>query len=170
MLAMDLPAFAKWMATLMVAILVVGTTSAGTINLVSSQTWSRAAAVDPSPSPAMIRTVAPIAEIKPVGSAAPAAKPATVSATTPVAASPRAQAAPTKPQMMATLSLAVRAHPQKASQQIGGIEQGEIVTVSSKDGGWMLVTTSDGESGWAYGKYLTAVDPHIVADSPFWKN
>ena len=72
--------------------------------------------------------------------------------------------------MMATLGLAVRAHPQKDSAQVASIEQGEIVVVGRKDSGWVLVTTSSGESGWAYGKYLTTLDPRIVADSPFWKN
>jgi uncharacterized protein YgiM (DUF1202 family) len=72
------------------------------------------------------------------------------------------------PKMMATLSVAVRAQPAKASRQIGGLEQGQVATVTSTKNGWMLVTTSTGVSGWVYGRYLEAVSPQIAADSPFW--
>jgi hypothetical protein len=175
-LAIDVPAFAKWMLTLAFSIFVVGAASMGTINLVSQQVY-RTVPVEPRVAPAQMRSVQPIAVIAPAAAAEPVSQDASEAQTAqspsapaaPAKATPAAPATvPEKPKMMATLSLAVRSHPDKYSAQIGGLEQGEITTISGKQKGWMLVTTKSGVSGWAYGGYLKPVDPHIASDSPFW--
>jgi uncharacterized protein YgiM (DUF1202 family) len=70
--------------------------------------------------------------------------------------------------MMATLSLAVRSRPEKGSAQVGALQQGEIVEIKGSQHGWYLVTSSNGASGWSWGRYLEPVDPKVAADSPFW--
>ena len=97
-------------------------------------------------------------------------KPAAATGTPQVIKAAAVAQAPAKPQMIAVVGLAVRAHPQKGSAQVAALDDGELVTVSGTQNGWVLVTTADGKSGWAYGKYLTPVDPeaNIAADSPFW--
>ncbi len=44
------------------------------------------------------------------------------------------------------------------------------IQITGSQNGWYLVTTADGESGWAYGRYLTPVDPaaNLATDSAFW--
>ena len=83
---------------------------------------------------------------------------------------PVAEAPAARPQMIAVVGLAVRAHPQKSSAQVAALQDGELVTIGGSQNGWYLVTTADGESGWAYGRYLTPVDPaaNLATDSAFW--
>ncbi|HWA18496.1 MAG TPA: SH3 domain-containing protein [Devosia sp.] len=191
LLSVDLASFGKWMLTLAVSIFIVGAAVTGTLNLVSNYAVRPATPAVPAQSPAALRSVEPIqlvtqaaAEEAPV--TAPPAP--TVTATAPAAATPvestatpapsetpsaatqdeSGQAAPGGPRMMATLSLAVRSHPQKASPQVGALQQGEIVTIQGEDGGWYLVTSSDGATGWSWGRYLKPVAPNVVEDSPFW--
>ncbi|MEO6395182.1 MAG: SH3 domain-containing protein [Devosia sp.] len=150
----------KWAATAALALTVFWLSSAGALSLISTNAAATGQSAEERIVPAAIRSMGPTVEIKPV-EVAPVE--------TRVAAVPEQRALPVaKPKMMATLGLAVRARPEKGSAQVGALQQGEIVTVGSKNGGWILVTASDGESGWAYSKYLTLVDPNIAEDSPFW--
>jgi hypothetical protein len=175
LLAVDLPAFGKWMLTLAVSIFIVGAASTGTLNLISNYAVRPGTAAVPAQSPAALRSVEPIQLVSPA--AAKEVEPAITSAATPApsvstaAAAPSvppAEAVPAEPKMMATLSLAVRSHPQKESAQLGALQQGEIVAIQGADHGWYLVTTSDGVSGWSWGKYLEPVGPQVATDSPFW--
>jgi len=58
--------------------------------------------------------------------------------------------------MAASIGLVIRSQPKKTSAALGTLAKGASVEVKSKQGGWMLVETGDGVTGWVFGKYLTA--------------
>lgn len=53
--------------------------------------------------------------------------------------------------------LNVRAEPTGASGVLFVLPEGEEVQVAEAEGSWMRVISTSGESGWAFGKYLSPV-------------
>jgi uncharacterized protein YgiM (DUF1202 family) len=76
-------------------------------------------------------------------------------------------------QMTATTGLIVRSKPMKASAAMGSIAKGARVEVQSKQGGWLLVESAEGVTGWVFGKYLattpegasTQTSPQKIAET-----
>lgn len=63
-----------------------------------------------------------------------------------------------------TDSLNVRSEPSRESLIVGGLKNGEIVTVSAEEYGWLHIK-SDRVSGWAAGHYMKKVDGNVVTAS-----
>jgi uncharacterized protein YgiM (DUF1202 family) len=59
--------------------------------------------------------------------------------------------------MKAATALTIRAKATKLSPPVGTLPKGAIVTVKSKQRGWLLVEFEQGRSGWVFSKYLLAV-------------
>ncbi|MEO6395312.1 MAG: SH3 domain-containing protein [Devosia sp.] len=138
-------AFAKWPLTVAASVVVLGVSSEGTLSLFSDHAASIARITKENSVPAVVRSVPQVKAIVQVATVKVAEIPPSVAS-----AAVRAEA----PMMMATLSLAVRSQPKKASELVATLEQGELVRVKSKKGSWLLVTTGEGKSGWAFGRYL----------------
>jgi uncharacterized protein YgiM (DUF1202 family) len=58
--------------------------------------------------------------------------------------------------------LNVREQPNTASRVVGQLLKGQSVTVWALSGGWMIVQTAEGLTGWASEQYLK-VDGELVA-------
>ncbi|MEO6395214.1 MAG: SH3 domain-containing protein [Devosia sp.] len=138
-------AFAKWPLTVAASVVVLGVSSEGTLSLFSDHAASVARITKENSVPAVVRSVPQVKAIVQIASVEAAES----QPTTPLAAV-QAEA----PMMRATLSLAVRSQPKKTSELVATLEQGELVRVKSKNGNWLLVTTEEGKSGWAFGRYL----------------
>ncbi|MCM3628441.1 N-acetylmuramoyl-L-alanine amidase [Paenibacillus glycanilyticus] len=63
-----------------------------------------------------------------------------------------------------TDSLNVRSEPSRESLIVGGLKNGEMVTVSDEEYGWLRIK-SDRVSGWAAGHYMKKVDGNVVTAS-----
>lgn len=61
-------------------------------------------------------------------------------------------------------SLNVRSEPSRESLIVGGLKNGEIVTVSDEEYGWLRIK-SGRVSGWAAGHYMKKVDGNVVTAS-----
>ena len=167
----ELAGLLRWPLTLGAAILAIGFSSVSLMNVARDQA-DLSLATRSTSSPAALRSMPPVVQISlPVAATTAPVHVAEVDATPTMPLAENVTPAPvvdTGPRMMATLGLAVRARPMTASAQIGALSQGEIVSIEGEDRGWFQVTTSDGRTGWSWGRYLKPVSPQIAADSPFW--
>jgi len=150
--------FLAWPAAIGAAVVVFGTSSETAFSLLNqglSQQAGSASVIKASmPTPVIRMPATPV--VSPEAAHAKIAllnggrQYATASATAKLAA-PTTGAA----QMTATTGLIVRSKPMKGSAAVGTIAKGATVAVQSKQGGWLLVESSQGINGWVFGKYLT---------------
>lgn len=147
---------ARWPLTLGAAVLVFGASAQGTLGLISDHFRPSIAKASASmPTPAIIKMPAPVIVTDQQADARLSVLSDGRSISGGVTTLPTADDGGAPTMRVNTPGLAVRSHPFKGSPQVGTLKQGATVEIRSKQGGWMLVDTSGGATGWVFGKYLT---------------
>ena len=146
--------FLKWPATVSAAVVIFGTATNFALTMLHDNVVTHPAQIRASLTPPVIHVpdtpvVTPAATAKAV---ALLDRPAD----TPAAATATPAAGPA--QMTALSGLVVRSKPMKASASVGTVAKGESVEVRSKQGGWVLISGTHGQTGWVFGKYLKPAD------------
>ncbi|MEQ1768634.1 MAG: SH3 domain-containing protein [Devosia sp.] len=144
-------AVSKWVATLGTGIVLFGFSANGTLSLIAENSSSAATAAKQLTYAERWTMPGPVL--------AEQQQSATQVATNQVA--PAAADLPSEPLMTVSVSsLAIRERPEKGSALVAALLQGEQVVPISKQGSWMLVRSTAGQVGWAFGKYLEPNAPN----------
>jgi len=150
--------FLKWPATVAAAVLVFGTASHSALSMLHD----RVAIRPPEATTIKANVATPVIRVPDTPVVSPAAARAKLSVLPEgrryAVAALAGDTAPAEragvARMVASSGLIMRSRPMKASAAVGTVARGEQVEVRSKQGGWLLVGTPGGRTGWVFGKYL----------------